>query len=608
MKIVLKVISILFLLINFLTAQIILDNEQKEIALLNKSEIYFDKTNKTTIHSLIQNPKLFKKYDKEYINNGVHKYPVWVKFTLFNNTSKSIQRILSLDEFGLEYIELYTVKDNAIVSLQKDGFLNKKEFKGILMPYFKIEIPSFKKREYYLKVLTPNYALSFKALLSTYEEFLFKDIKNQLILAIFIALLVMVIIYNLILFFLTKDSIYFYYALFVLGILAPVKFHYLLWLYIFPMHDSNVVLTEMSLKIYYTNFTALTILLFTQNFLQTKQYPKIHKFLNFSIAIVIIVSLLHYQNVIPLYFLLLISSFIIGFYALFKRNKNALYFLFGSGLSILAWIIAVLDSFNIWSAKYDFYYIIQTLFTIEVFLFSYAISFYIRRLNKQKEELSQKLIEQKENENIKLEKKVKEKTHNLNKELKTNKFLLQELNHRVKNNMQFITSLYALKLGDNIEVQEKLQDIERKVQAMSQVHQMLYSKKDLSKIKADDYFETIIHNIKESFNYEDIKFNYNIQINLDLDEAIYCGLIVNELVTNAIKYAFDNNKGEITISLTRDQEYKYLTVTDNGVGIKNFSSSGFGHILIEILAIEQLQGEVNIDTTMGTQIEIKYKS
>ncbi|MCD6259789.1 MAG: sensor histidine kinase, partial [Helicobacteraceae bacterium] len=179
--------------------------------------------------------------------------------------------------------------------------------------------------------------------------------------------------------------------------------------------------------------------------------------------------------------------------------------------------------------------------------------------------------------------------------------------HRVKNNMQFITSLYALKLGDNVDVQDKLQDVERKVLAMSQVHQMLYTQKNLNYIQADDYFETIIKNIQESFNQENIKFIYDIQINLNIEEAIYCGLILNELVTNAMKYAFAQNKGEIRIALSEDKDCKYLKVQDNGMGIQKDSKSGFGQMLIETLATKQLGGKISIDSTNGTTTEISFQ-
>ncbi len=615
MKTVLKIAIIVLSYFSCLNAQIVINQNNKEIVLLNKSEVYLDKTNKESINTIIQKPELFHSYNKEFINYGIkNKNPLWVKFSLYNNTSKTLQRTLSIDDLRIELIEFYTINNNKVLSVQKGGSLHRKEFNNILRHNFNIELPANTKRTYYLKVYTPNFALAFKALIVTYEEFLNRDIQQHLILAIFTGILIAVFIYNLFLYFLTKDSIYFYYALYILGILSSGKGHYLLWLHIFPMHDPVAIEKEVSLIVYYTNFMALTMVLFTQHFLQTKIYPKLHKFLNFLIGVIIVHSIvtsptfLTYQDVAFFYLLLLIFFFFVGFYALYKKNKNAPYFIFGWGLSILAWLSELLHGLAIWSIKYDFYNITETLIVLEVFLFSYAIAKYIKELSDDKEQLSQKLVDQKENENIRLENEVKEKTAYLSSELEKNSFLLQELNHRVKNNMQFITSLYTLKLenSDSSNIHEKLQDVERKVQAMSQVHQMLYTQKNLKHIGADDYFEKIIQNIKASFDLEHVSFIYDIKTTLELEEAIYCGLIVNELVTNALKYAFAQNKGEIVISLREDETLKYLKVQDNGIGMTQGDTSGFGQTLIETLAIEQLDGEIYTDTTNGTKIEISF--
>jgi len=613
MNLILKNIIFTFLCMNFLSAQIILDDKSKEIVLLNKSDIYFDKSNKETIETLIQKPTLFESYHNDYINNGLdNKYPVWIKFTLFNPTSKIQNRTISIDEIQIEHLELYTVKEGKVLDMKQAGSLHREEFKGILRPNFNIFIPPQEELVYYLKVYTPSFGLFFKVMLSSYEDFIYSDIKYHLIWAVFIVIILTVFIYNIFIFLLTRDSIYFYYALYILGILSLKKVHYLILLHIFPMHDPSAIALEISLIVYFTNFMAITMILFTQNFLETKHYPRLNQFLNFLLIVIIIHSLvtsptfLNYQDVALFYLLLLFFFFLVGLYTLYKKNKNALYFVFGWGLSVAAWVSTLLHGLGIWSVKYKFYYITETFIVLEVFLFSYAIAKYIRKLNIAKEQLSQELVEQKKNENIRLEHEVTEKTAYLNSELKTNTFLLQELNHRVKNNMQFITSLYALKLGDNMDVQDKLRDVERKVLAMSQVHQMLYTQKNLDHIEADDYFETIIRNIQEGFNKENIKFIYNIQITLKLEEAIYCGLIVNELVTNAVKYAFPNKKGEITIILTEDDDFKYLKVGDNGIGIQKNDTGGFGQILIETLATQQLNGKVHINTTNGTQVEIFF--
>jgi len=610
---ILRAIFFILLLVNFLNAQIILDASKKEIILLNKSDVFFDEANQESIDSLLQKPELFKPYYKEFINRGIKKeYPAWVKFTIYNSTTQIQHRTLSLNDVHIEEIDLYITKDNMIIDTKKSGSLHRKEFKGILMPNFNIELPPLTQMTYYLKVYSPNQTLSFKAIITTQEDFIYKDIKYHIIWGLFIAILLTVLIYNLLLFFLTKDSIYFYYAVYVLGILATKKVHYLLWLHIFPMHEAAYVEMELSLVVYYTNFTALTMVLFTQHFLKTKQYPKLNKFLNFLSVLIVLHSIittptfLAYQDIAIFYLLLLIFFFFVGFYVMYKKNENATYYLFGWGLSIFAWVGTMLHGLNIWNIKYDFYYITETFITLEVFLFSFAISRYINNLNNEKELLTQKLIEQTENEKIKLEKTVEEKTHVLNEELKTNQLLLQELNHRVKNNMQLITSLYALQLGNNPDIKEKLQDVERKVLAMSQVHQMIYNTKDISHIEADQYFEKIVQKIQDGFKLKNISFIYKIDATLTLEEAIYCGLIVNELVTNAIWHAFAENKGEIVITLNEDENFKYLKVKDNGVGMKEDANTGFGHTLIKTLAIKQLNGQIHINCSNGTQIKITF--
>ena len=605
----------LLLFINSLHADIKIDNSSKQIIVLNKSEIYYDEKNEENINTLIKRPELFHPFKKEFINYGLkNKSPIWVKFTLHNISSKTIQKTISIDELRLEHIKLFTVKDNKIINSQKSGSFHRKKFNGILMPHFNVQLLPNEKKTFYLKVFSPSYALAFKALITTYENFIYKDIKYHLIWGIFIGILITILIYNFFLYLLTTNSLYFYYSLYILGILASRKVHYLIWLHIFPMHDPSAVEKEISLIVYYTNFTVLTMALFTQHFLQTKLYPKLHRFLNFIIIIIVLhsfitsPSFLSYQDIAPLYLILIIFYFCIGFYALYKKNKNAPYFILGWSLGLLAWIFALLHGLNIWSVKYEFFYITETLITIEVFFFSYAISQYIKELNKEKEFLSQKLITQKENENILLEKKVKEKTSNLNNELEKNRFLLQELNHRVKNNMQFITTLYSLKLENANEknIQEKLRDIERKIFAMSQFHQMLYKEKNIKSIDATVYLKKIIETIKNSFDLYDVSFTFNIDAKLEIEEAIYCGLIVNELVTNAMKYAFPKNKGNIEITLTEDEKFKYLKVKDSGIGIQNNSSNGFGQTMIEILAKEQLNGTIDTYIENGTKIEIVF--
>jgi two-component sensor histidine kinase len=189
---------------------------------------------------------------------------------------------------------------------------------------------------------------------------------------------------------------------------------------------------------------------------------------------------------------------------------------------------------------------------------------------------------------------VNERTQSLNEALQTQKILLHELHHRVKNNMQFITSLYALKLynsGDP-KIDEKLKDIESKIKAMGHVHEMLYQQDDIEYIEAKLYFEKLINEISKGFDFKNISIKMDTDhIVLNAYEAIYCGLILNELIINAVKYAFESDGGEIVITIYVQDEKKVLEVADNGKGLKDedFNRS-FGLLMVKSLSVEQLKG------------------
>ncbi len=244
----------------------------------------------------------------------------------------------------------------------------------------------------------------------------------------------------------------------------------------------------------------------------------------------------------------------------------------------------------------------------EALLFSIALASRLKKLNREKEQLSQALITQQRHEKTKLESTVKERTKELQVELKNNELLLKELHHRVKNNMQFITSLYALKLQDNTDVilREKLNDVERKIQAMSLVHEMLYKENNLAQINTEKYFQILITNIKNGYDTSDICFNMDVQTNLSAEAAIYSGLIINELVTNAIKYAFEGQKGTISISLHKRDNTYTLIISDNGKGLDENAKKSFGLLMVNTLVTEQLNETIDMKTKHGTEFKIKF--
>ncbi|MBL7913198.1 MAG: sensor histidine kinase [Bacteroidia bacterium] len=197
--------------------------------------------------------------------------------------------------------------------------------------------------------------------------------------------------------------------------------------------------------------------------------------------------------------------------------------------------------------------------------------------------------------------------------LKEKEQLLKEIHHRVKNNLQIVSSLLNLQ-SENILDKRYLDLIiesRNRINSMALVHEMLYSSKDLSKIEISHYVERLSKGIEHSLSKNDssVKFSFNIEPGLffDIDHMIPLGLILNEIISNSYKYAFPSNEGTITIEMIDTEQFYRMTVKDNGVGFKaNFDvkrDSNLGMQLIYMLA-EQLDGKVEINNELGVSYQI----
>jgi two-component sensor histidine kinase len=197
-----------------------------------------------------------------------------------------------------------------------------------------------------------------------------------------------------------------------------------------------------------------------------------------------------------------------------------------------------------------------------------------------------------------------------------NELLLKEIHHRVKNNLELVKSLIALQSAEleDSATKDAMIASQNRVQSMGIIHQKLYQGKNLGSIDMKDYFINLSDGILDTFNAEDqIKIECAMdQLELDVDTAVPIGLIVNELLTNALKYAFpENSKGKIEISLSKpNPETLTLKVVDNGIGKTNatkLQGTGFGSQLIKLLTV-QLDGIMEENHDNGTSILFQFKT
>jgi two-component system, sensor histidine kinase PdtaS len=212
-----------------------------------------------------------------------------------------------------------------------------------------------------------------------------------------------------------------------------------------------------------------------------------------------------------------------------------------------------------------------------------------------------------------------------------NELLLKEIHHRVKNNLEVVSSLLELQSAqmEDPSVKTAMLSSQNRVQSMGIIHQKLYQGEHLASIEMHDYFVNLSESILDSFSADGrIRIECNMpKLVLDVDTAISIGLITNELITNSLKYAFkDKDKGEIKISLTEDKNDKndqntdgtsrdnreeslLLKISDDGIGKpvdSQAKGTGFGTQLINLLTI-QLDGKLTYEVNNGTTVSLAFK-
>lgn len=199
-------------------------------------------------------------------------------------------------------------------------------------------------------------------------------------------------------------------------------------------------------------------------------------------------------------------------------------------------------------------------------------------------------------------------------DLEEKNVLLQEIHHRVKNNLNVITSLLSLqagRVGADPAVLKAFRESRDRIHAMAMVHERLYHSDDLKRIDIKLYFEAMSRNLLLVHGAVDrVKLHIDVQgVFLDINMAIPCGLILNELITNALKYAFPGNaKGRIRVTFRQEKSGdNRFVVSDNGIGIPvNVSKTeSLGLHLVHILT-EQLDGVLRIERIRGSRFIIKF--
>ena len=253
-----------------------------------------------------------------------------------------------------------------------------------------------------------------------------------------------------------------------------------------------------------------------------------------------------------------------------------------------------------------------------------------KALRKAHFELEQQVLERTKalsrvNDDLRAEMDERERIENkLKKSLEEKEILLKEIHHRVKNNLQIISSLLNLQsryINDE-EMLDIYKESQNRVKSMAIIHEKLYQSEDLARIDFGDYVKSLVMDLFNSYGVDNIEPDVNIHdILLDINTAIPCGLIVNELVTNSIKHGFLANRShansqlspkrdKIAVDITKEDETYILSVYDNGIGFPDdldFHNTDSLGMQLVISLTSQLRGTVELERTNGTLFRIIFK-
>jgi len=579
--------------------------------LLPHAKIFIDKSKSLKLQDILKIKNEFKKNDKKLLAYGYSPdFSVWIQFTLKNTTNKPLDKIIEYDNPLTTSIEFFSPSDAYV---KKEGIYHIPKDKRTVNPIFKISLHPQESKTFYMRVSSHITTLIVKLNLYSHDSFYEKELKHQFILGLFFASILILGIYNLFIYFFTKDISYLYYVLYLVGVIL----HQMMYVGI-----ANIYILNQECSIYLIEYAALLVAfpifflaLFTKAFLDLKQYKLYNKILIIYLLVFPFLTAISifteefskYRNIFTL--LLLIYLVVITVYATLKKNRQAYFILFGWFIILVAGTFMYISSLGIFDMHQYFPYIVEISFVSEAVVFSIALADRIKQLQIDKNDANNKLISQQKNEKERLEVKVTEKTIDLKHALDEKEMLLKELNHRVKNNMQTIVSLIRLQLDELDEYKDKeiLTTTYNRINAMSHLHELLYYQTNISKVNAKDYFRLLTDEIQESYG-QYIKLHLEITSDLELEQAIYCGLILNELTTNSFKHAFSLHSGNVYIKFSQTKTHYLLSVCDDGIGYdKSIASNSLGLVLVDNLVKSKLKGSINMFSNNGVEVIIKWE-
>jgi len=583
---------------------------QEQISLLEQSSIYLD-DQEMSLEEIIRHA-LFKPYRKPTLNIGVQQKKVWIALPIHNPSMIPVERLLVINSPLIEHITLYRGKEKSAVK----GRAHLTPSHTSLGYTYTIDLDANSTTPYYLLLYSDYTPVNFTLLLAKKSRYDTQDKREQVLISLLMGVIIALMLYNFLISFYTRDRGYLYYSVYLFALLyQQATYTGLAEIYFSPAYN----IMDMKLSNLKGGFAIVTSALFAMYFLKIEKIPLIYRLYKLTFVIIAVEMLYLYttgtKSMMPLSvtaILYLFFTLIAGIVSYQKGNKQARLFLLGFSLLFISYLFMALDALGITSIMTHNRNILIWSTSLDALILSLAFADRYRILQTQKKQADERILEESQYREKRIQMEVIEKTAQLNQALEIQKLLLQEVHHRVKNNLQIILSMLRMQ-KDEIgvgAVQEKLSDLESRIEAISKIYNLLLIRDQRKEIDMQTYIEVLMGDISQIFGHTrlDIETEVTAEIYIPLKEAVYLGLIINELVTNAYKHAFDSRGGKIMVSIKQEAERCQLMIKDNGKGFMGIQKRRtLGLRLVETLVYQQLKGSMEILREPHTAYTIYFR-
>jgi len=467
----------------------------------------------------------------------------------------------------------------------------------------------------YIQIQNSTTTLQFGFHLKDEKTFRSENKAKEFSIVLFVGLLSAFVVYSLFLFIYTKDKSYYLYSFYLIALM----FQQLTYIGFLPLYaPSSFVYIDNLMVVPKVSLMIITGILFAREFLKMEEFPRLNKIYKIIIIIVILqiplfgTKLLYIPEItVFLGLLFIVFNTFSGIYVYLSGNRQARFFIVGWVFLFIGYLLMIFDALGLLSIMHNFPELILWITVVEALFLMLAFVDKLNILTSQKNELDKKLFKELSSRQNIIKKEVVQRTNELQMALEEKVVLFRELHHRVKNNLQLILSIIRLQRFDlkNRQSSYEFEKLENRIKAISKTHEILCDSNDIVEINMDDYISELCEDVSESIINKDIKIELKVKATMLLSQAVYVGLIINELISNSIKHAFKTNKGTIFINLFKDRNEYILSVGDSGEGYdKNLINQGrLGLRLVDSLVTKQLDGSITTKKEEIFKYTIKFK-